>query len=413
MDDAHTSYRPEPHTISRPEQLLAELPALLHFVPAAPALVVFGQSVEHGPGATPIVRIDLPLPVVMFEYLTAVLGPVDGDLERYIEDTELAAVGDSARTQLWSLLLELSRLDTDFGRHITELCSTQRLSQAVVVAIVEGSCDAESPVWVSADILGAKLRQWMQRAGTELSATLVCERIAAGAPWRFADGEELLPQEDPQTSELAARSVVEGRQIHARREEIGALYAPEDGPQIVPEPLVPGDVADAGDGATYVATLVGLARPASPEASPLDDDRALQQAGDLICDATVFEQLLRHVTQAHSTAASPVIDRLHEDPAEAHADWFGADGRDLDLLAVLARRGDARCRGAALLLTAVIHYLAGNGVHTAECLEQARGCTFMSTFGTLLLGLVHRGESPRKVREMLQELLDPELPQTA
>lgn len=122
----------------------------------------------------------------------------------------------------------------------------QRQPGAVVLAVVGGP-PAELGPPPRPELLAA-LRNSFAQEGFPVAHALWVSRIARGAPWRCYDEAECggeLP--DPELSELAAATTVEGLVTFASREELVALLSPDDAATMTRREERLGAAQDAAD----------------------------------------------------------------------------------------------------------------------------------------------------------------------
>ena len=394
------------YIIDKPDQLIAEVPALLHFVPAAPSLVIFGSS-RRGDGAeTPIMRFDIPEALVLCPHfddeLTEFLDDVD---EQEAAETISAELAATLRADVHHQTRLLQRLNREFDQHIESLAVSQQLDHALVLLLFPHCCDPCDIAMEATDVFAQRLKDLFEDANVACTTVLCVECIAANSPWRFADSDELYEQLDPKASQLAAESVMQGRQIHSQREDIAHWFAQEDGAAIAPSPLDKRGVLPTADVEKIAASLIASSRSNAPAEKPksaatkpdsLYDDAVLEFVGARVCSPAVFDYLIKEIADEETPRAV-----------------FGADPWDRELLLQVARRTTGRSRAAALLLLGVLHYLEGQGVHAAECFEQARGGAFHPSFCEFVRVMVLRGEPPQQLRAMVLEILEPIFPLSA
>lgn len=393
-----------PLVISNPAQLLAELPAMFHFVPTAPCMVLCGSSRRLGPAGTPIMRLDVPEAVVFCktieEKLDELIDGIANDTSS-TPHTVLTRLTADVRRQL----LQLDHINCEFDGVVRDMVVSQELERVLVVLLFQQCCDPTDDAMLAVDDFASRLCDIMADLSVECSAVLCAERIGADESWRYADSDTLYTQLDPHTSQLAAQSVMHGQQILRSRDAIAEWYGPDADARINPPPLREKSLLPADRGARYAEELMQACRPHTP--TSLDDPASC-------ADTDPYDvQLLTFV--AVRIAAPAIFEYLLHAIVDdsTDADFFGADPWDRDVLLHLARLGTGSSRSAALLLLGVMHYLDGQGAHASECFEQGHNPDFLPSFCAYTWAMVQRGELPQHLRRMLQQILSPKHPDCA
>lgn len=390
-------------TISRPGNLISEIPGIIQFTPEAPSVVIVG-SIRGGVDGTPVMRIDIPLDVLYGAHLHQ-HEPEARDVDEvcsyaardYLEDRL-----DDATIPLPEVLERDAEEAGEYAAQVATLLSSQNLDRACVVVLLPDACSPGSLGWDVSDTFMQYLETAAGLAGTELTVVLLAEEIRAGAPWRPGRGsaDELGVQEDPRAGKLAAETVATGIPIYSSRRAIEQVYDRiEAGEDIMAEPVESayGLGFTTSDLDRYAERLREIARLPRP----FGQDE-LNEAGSILGSAEICSHLLTQMV------AGQYANALHEhfEVDVDDADYLGAEPGDLDVLMEISRRGSDRARGGALLLNGTSHYLRGSGIHAVVCFEAALRTGFMPYFNRLILSLLQRGTSPEKVCAILAELMD-------
>lgn len=390
-------------TISRPGNLISEIPGIIQFTPEDPSVVIVG-SIRGGVDGTPVMRIDIPLDVLYGAHLH--LHERDAqdidDVCSYSARDYLEDRLDDVSTPLQQILEQDAEEAGEYAAQVGTLMSSQNLDRACVVVLLPDACSPGSLGWEAADTFVQYLETAAGLAGTELTVVLLAEEISAGAPWRPGRGthDELGVQEDPRAGKLAAETVATGIPIYASRRAIEQVYdriANDD--DIVAEPLESayGFGFTLSDLHRYADRLREIARLPRPFGQV-----ELNEAGAILGSAEICSHLLTEMVAGQYAIA------IHEqfDVDVEDSDYLGAEPGDLDVLMEISRRGSDRARGGALLLNGTSHYLRGSGIHAVVCFEAAQRTGFMPYFNKLILSLLQRGTSPEKVCAILAELME-------
>lgn len=390
-------------TISRPGNLISEIPGIIQFTPEAPSVVIVG-SIRGGVDGTPVMRVDIPLDAMYGAHLHL----REGDA-REVEDVHSNAARSYLEERLGNPTIPLRRVfeqDTEeageYVAHVATLFSSQDLDKACVVVLLPDACSPGTLGWEAADTFVRYLETAAGLADTELTIVLLAEEIRAGAPWRPGRGpeEELGVQEDPRAGKLAAETVATGIPIYASRRAIEQVYGRIDaGEDIVAEPLESAygygfTLSDLDRYAERLREIARLPRPFGQD--------ELNEAGSILGSAEICSHLLTEMVAGQYALA------LHEqfEVDVDEADYLGAEPGDLDVLMEISRRGNDRARGGALLLNGTSHYLRGSGIHAVVCFEAAQRTGFMPYYNRLILSLLQRGTAPEKVCAILAELME-------
>lgn len=390
-------------TISRPGNLISEIPGIIQFTPEAPSVVIVG-SIRGGVDGTPVMRIDIPLDVMCGAHLY-LQEPEARDVDDvcsyaardYLEDR----LGD-VTTPLSDVLKRDAEEAGDYAAQVATLLSSQNLDRACVVVLLPDACSPGSLGWGVSDTFVQYLETAAGLAGTELTVVVLAEEIRADAPWRPGRGsaDELGVQEDPRAGKLAAETVATGTPIYSSRRAIEQVYDRSGaGEDIIAEPVASayGFGFTTSDLDRYAERLREIAR--LPRPFGRDE---LNEAGSILGSAEICAHLLTEMVAGEYAIA------LHEqfEVDVDDSDYLGAEPGDLDVLMEISRRGSDRARGGALLLNGTSHYLRGSGIHAVVCFEAARRTGFMPYYNTLILSLLQRGTSPEKVCAILAELME-------
>lgn len=390
-------------TITRPGDLISEIPGIIQFTPEAPSLVILG-TIRGGVDGTPVMRIDIPVE----DFFAAHIGmrnrgatepaDIDSHAERAYVESRLACEPRS----LPSVFDDRAESAGEFCAHVATLLTSQDLDRASVVVLLPESCTPDSLGWDVADSFVEYLDIAAGLADTELTIVLHAEEIAAGAPWRprRSEGLELGVQEDPRAGKLAMEAVVEGNRIYETRGDIERAYTrTEDEGDIAAVPLQSafGFGFSLADLDKHAGRLRAIARQPKPFGT-----RELEEAGALLGSADICSHVLMEIVAGR--IAVEFGEKSGGDGGKR--DFLGAEPRDLDVLMEISRRGSDHARGGALLINGTSHYLRGSGIHAVVCFEAAQRTGFMPHFNRLILALITRGTAPEKVCVILAELLD-------
>ena len=390
-------------TITRPGNLISEIPGIIQFTPEAPSLVIIG-TIRGEVDGTPVMRIDIPVDAMFGAHLH-----LHERAARNIDDVCSSAGREYLEKRLEGMAIPLPGvLERDaeeageYAAHVATMMSSQDLERASVVILLPDACTPGSLGWGAADTFVRYLETAAGLADTELTVVLVAEEIRACAPWRPGDAPEdaLGIQEDPRSGRLAAETVATGTPLYSSRRAIERAYDRADtGEDIVTDPLE----SAYGFGFTrpdldrYAQRLRDIARVPRP----FGQDE-LNEAGSILGTAEICSHLLAEMVAGQYSLA--VAEQFEVDVDDA--DYLGAEPGDLDVLMEISRRGGDRARGGALLLNGTSHYLRGSGIHAVVCFEAAQRTGFMPYFNRLILSLLRRGTSPEKACAVLAELLD-------
>ena len=238
---------------------------------------------------------------------------------------------------------------------------------AVVVSADYAVCPAD--VGQLIDALAVELR----RCDTELVATYVVDRIAAGARWYCGDGCGAAGVlSDPATSLLADWAVLAGRRLYSSRDELTALVAADSDRAAELLPLL--NRAGAPDRRSAVRAALTAARRLARGAAL--SDRELAAVGASLTDPRVRDRLF---TAAASNRA-----------AEAEALWT-----------LLARVLPEPWRAEALVLLAVSAYVRGDGSLAGTAVLAALADDAEHPMAGMLDTALQDAVRPEEIRELL------------
>lgn len=313
-----------------PGALIAGLPAIFGFVPAK-SLVLVTLDDDGRVGAT--MRIDL-----------------DDELyERLAELADIAAGAGAQRV----IAVFVDADGADCQRCVDEHAMT---------------CDA--------------LRVHLRTRGLQLYAGYVVDRIAAGGRWCCVDrcgvGGDV---EDPAASPLALAAVLDGRRLHARREDLVELLGPADAERRAAMAVLTRQAAEAA----------AAQRHREPAAwAKHEVQAAMAVASRIRGGAEVPDAALASVGQ--SLTDIPVRDTLYglavaENAGEAEELWMA-----------LARVLPRPWRVEALVLLAFNAYARGDGPLAGVALEAALTEDPSHRMGSMLGAALHAGMPPAKIR---------------
>ena len=390
-------------TISRPGNLLSEIPGLIRFTPEAPSLIIIGGIRGEADG-TPVMRIEIPLEVFFGAHIgmrhrsATELSDIDAGVERTYVETLLAAKDRS----LVEVLGELAEIAGEYSAQVATLLASQDLDRASIVVLFPESCTTGSLGWDVADTFVQYLDIAAGLANTELTVVLHAEEIAAGAPWRprQSEGSELGVQEDPRAGKLALEAVVEGNRLYETRRDIERAYERNgDGEDLASIPLEPafGFAFTDEDLERNAKRLREIARMPKPLERPELETASSLLASEGICSRLLMEMVSGRIAAEFGERSGDY---------SSNVDYLGARPGDLDVLMEISRRGNDRARGGALLINGTSHYLRGSGIHAVVCFEAAQRTGFMPYFNRLVLSLISRGTTPETVCAILAGLLD-------
>jgi len=336
--------------ISSPEELIASVPSMVGFTPAAGSVVVVcGRTADGGPG--PVARLDAH----------GLLGTGPGD------PGDEPGVGEGSGVA--------GAVDEGPARGMAGFCAREGVREVHLLVVHEGCADDPAAERRAADAVDA-FAFWLGMAGTEVRGAYGVGGFARGSGWVDLCGMARGVQTDPDSCEIAAVYAYGGRVRATSREEIEELYRERD-EDACDEDTSPRRPARARRGrgvARAVDRHDAAALRAATGTDPADD--VLAEVGASLRDVAVRDA---------------VYGRL------ADEDLVEEDGRRR-LWWAIARRRPAPERSVALLLLGSAAYFTGSGVHARAALTEAVEADPGNGLAGLLLHGLDHGIPPERIR---------------
>ena len=339
--------------IGSPEELVASVPSMLGFTPAAGSvIVVCGTLADGRPG--PVARLDAH----------ALLGI---GAEGMVEDPDDLADAD----------LLGGVVDDGPARGMAAFCHREGVSTVHLVVVHEGCADDPVAERRAADAVEV-FAYWLGVSRTAVVGAYGVGEFRRGARWVDLVGMAGGLQSDPDSCEVAAVYAFDGRVRASCREEIEEMYRgrDEDACDVDPCPRGPARLRGRRAVARAVAVHDEAVDRTAGGADPRDEE--LARVGTVLRDRAVRDAVYGGL------AARPLGDD---------------DGRRRLWWALARRRPDPE-RSVALLLLGAAAYFAGSGVHARSALEAALEADPTNSLAGLLLEGLDRGVAPERVRRL-------------
>ncbi|MEZ0367022.1 DUF4192 domain-containing protein [Mycobacterium sp. pUA109] len=323
------TYRPD-FELHRPGALIAALPAILGFVPEKSLVLV---SVQGGALGS-VMRVNLS------DRLAARM-------------PQLAQVAAAARPE-------------------------------AAIAVIVDAKGARCPVCnFDYRLVCTALTEELARHDIVLWAAHVVDRVDAGGRWHCVDGcGSRGVVDDPAASPLAVAAVLDGRRLYARRADLEAVIAVDDGRRAAVRAVV-----------AERAAAREVAHRADPDGQGRRDVRDAVAAAARVADG---QQLDDAQLAAVGCALTDVRVR---DTLYGLAIGEGAAGAE-ELWAVLARVLPEPWRVEALVLLAFSAYVRGDGPLAGVSLEAALRCQPTHRMAGMLDTALQSGLRPDKIRQL-------------
>jgi hypothetical protein len=256
--------------------------------------------------------------------------------------------------------------------HVAEVAAAARPDAAIAVVVDEAGagcrlCNDEYRG------LAKTLKERLAEHRITLIDFHVVDRVAAGGRWHCPDDGSRGSVDDPSASPLALAAVLDGRRLHARREELQSVIAVVD-----------------KDASAALADMI----------SEQTDD--IDAARDIECAMAAAARLAAGKAPAVSAVAR--LARALTDPQVRDTLYALAVGDDAgqveELWALLARTLPVPWRVEALVLLAFSAYVRGDGPLAGVSLEAALRCDPDHRMAVMLDQALQSGMRPEQIREL-------------